>query len=77
LLSGDDEVRLARGFIDRLATALVASALSISSAILLAAGSAPRLHGERIVNVLGAIGLFFGVLLMVRLLVQMLREGDS
>jgi ubiquinone biosynthesis protein len=77
LLSGEDEVRLARGFIDRLATALVASALSISSAILLAAGSAPRLHGERIVNVLGAIGLFFGVLLMVRLVVQMLREGDS
>jgi hypothetical protein len=33
------------------------------------------LHGVQIVNFLGAVGLFFGVLLLLRLVVQVIREG--
>jgi ubiquinone biosynthesis protein len=77
LFSDEDDIRVASRFTNRLAMALVASALSISSAILLAVGSAPKLHGQRIVNLLGAVGLFFGVLLIVRLVVQLVRETDT
>ena len=56
--------------------AAVASALSLVSALMVSGGSAPALNGVRIVNLLGAVGLFFGVLLILRLIVQVVREGD-
>jgi preprotein translocase subunit SecD len=55
--------------------ALVASALALASALMLAADSPPVL-GFRLVNLLGAIGLFFSTLLLLRLLVQILRDRD-
>jgi ubiquinone biosynthesis protein len=76
LLSDEDDIRVASRLTNRLAMALVASALSIASAILLATGSAPQFHGQRVVNLLGGVGLFFGVVLIVRLVVQMVRETD-
>jgi ubiquinone biosynthesis protein len=75
LLSEEEDVHLATGMINRAIMAIVASALSLLSAILLAAGSAPTLRGVPVVNLLGAIGLFFGVLLLLRLLIQIVREG--
>jgi ubiquinone biosynthesis protein len=77
LFSDDHDIRVVSTVTNRLAMALVASALSIASAILLATGSAPQFHGQRVVNLLGAVGLFFGVVLIVRLVVQMVRETDT
>jgi hypothetical protein len=56
--------------------AIVASALSVAFALLLSAGSAPALNGARVVHVLGAIEMFFGVLLLLRVVIQMVREGE-
>jgi ubiquinone biosynthesis protein len=75
LLSDDEEVRTAKSLLNRVVMAIVASALSLASAVLLTAGSAPTLRGVQIVNLLGAVGLFFGVLLLLRLVVQVIREG--
>jgi ubiquinone biosynthesis protein len=76
LLSEAEDVRVARGMVNRLALAIMASALVLASAIMLSTGSAPALGGFRIVNVLGGIGLFFSVLLLLRVVVQILRDGD-
>ncbi len=75
LLSEEEDVRTARNLLNRAVMAVVASALALASAVLLASGSAPTLHGVQIVNLLGAVGLFFGVLLLLRLVVQVIREG--
>jgi hypothetical protein len=75
LLSDDEEIRTAKSLLNRVVMAIVASALSLASAVLLTAGSAPLLHGVQIINLLGAVGLFFGVLLLLRLVVQVIREG--
>jgi hypothetical protein len=76
LLSDEEDVRIARGMMNRFVMTIVASALSLVSALMVSAGSAPTLNGVRIVNLLGAVGLFFGVLLILRLIVQVVREGD-
>jgi ubiquinone biosynthesis protein len=76
LLSDEEDVRIARGMMNRFVMAVVASALSLVSALMVSAGSAPTLNGVQIVNLLGAVGLFFGVLLILRLVVQVVREGD-
>jgi hypothetical protein len=70
-------VLAARSMVNRLVTALIGAALALSSAILLSASSRPILGAVSLVNLLGGIGLFFAVLLLLRLLVQILREGDK
>jgi ubiquinone biosynthesis protein len=75
LLSEPEDVRAARSMLNRLVTGLIGSALALTSAILLSASSRPVLGGVSLVNLLGGIGLFFAVLLLLRLLVQILREG--
>jgi ubiquinone biosynthesis protein len=75
LWADDEDVRVARGMVNRAAMAVIASALSLASAFMLSAGSASALHGVRIVNLLGGVGLFFGVLLLLRLVIQIVREG--
>ena len=75
LLSEAEDVRIVKGFVNRMVLALVASALALSSALMLAADSPPVL-GFRLVNLLGAIGLFFSTLVLLRLLVQILRDRD-
>jgi hypothetical protein len=76
LLSDEEDVRIATGMMNRFVMAVVASALSLVSALMVSAGSAPTLNGVRIANLLGAVGLFFGLLLILRLVVQIVREGD-
>jgi ubiquinone biosynthesis protein len=76
LLSEPEDVRVARGMVNRIVMALVGSALALSSALLLSATSAPTLHGVRVINLLGGIGLVFSLLLLLRLVVQTLREHD-
>src|SRR4029450_7925197 len=71
LWSDGEDVRVARGVVNRGGMAIVASALSVASALMLSAGSAPALNGVPVVNVLGAIGTFFGVLLLLRVVLQM------
>jgi ubiquinone biosynthesis protein len=75
LLSEPEDVRVARGMVNRLVMGLVASALALASAVMLAADS-PPVEGVRLVNLLGGIGLFFSVLVLLRLLVQILRERE-
>ena len=73
LLSEPEDVRVLRGMVNRVVMGVIASALALSSAVMLAADS-PLVQGFRLVNVLGAIGLFFSVLVLLRLLVQILRD---
>jgi ubiquinone biosynthesis protein len=75
LWADEEDVRVARGMVNRATMGVIASALSLASAFMLSAGSASALHGVRIVNLLGAVGLFFGVLLLLRLVIQIVREG--
>jgi ubiquinone biosynthesis protein len=74
LLSEPEDVRAARSMLNRLVIGLIGSALALTSAILLSASSRPVLGGVSLVNLLGGIGLFFAVLLLLRLVVQILRE---
>jgi ubiquinone biosynthesis protein len=76
LWSDEEDVRVARGMVNRAVMAVVASALSVASALMLSAGSAPALNGVPVVNILGAIGMFFGVLLLLRVVIQIVREGE-
>jgi ubiquinone biosynthesis protein len=76
LLSEAEDVRVARGLVNRMVTGLVGSALALSSAILLTVQSPAAGGGVRLVNVLGGIGLFFSSLLLLRLVAQILRERD-
>jgi ubiquinone biosynthesis protein len=76
LLSEPEDVRVARGMVNRVVTGLVGSALALSSSILLTAPSPPGPGGVGLLSLLGGIGLFFSVLLMLRLVVQILRERD-
>jgi hypothetical protein len=60
--------------VNRAVTGLVGSTLALSSSILLAVQSAPGPGGLSLLKVLGGIGLFFSLLLLLRLFVQILRE---
>ena len=76
LLSEPEDVRVLRGMVNRGVTGLVGSALALSSAVLLTAESSPGPGGVSLTEVLGGIGLFVSVLLLLRLIVQILREHD-
>jgi hypothetical protein len=67
---------VARSMASRLVMGLVGSALALSSSILLVAPSPPGPNGLGLIDILGGIGLFFSVLLLLRLVVQILRERD-
>jgi Na+/proline symporter len=74
LLSEPEDVLAARSMVNRLVTGLIGSALAISSSILLTVRSPAGPGGVNLVNLLGGIGLFFSWLLLLRLVVQVLRE---
>jgi ubiquinone biosynthesis protein len=76
LLSEPEDVRAARSMTNRLVTGVIGSALALSSAIMLSANAPPGPGGVSLVNLLGGIGLFFSLLLLLRLVVQILRERD-
>jgi ubiquinone biosynthesis protein len=76
LLSEPEDVRVARGMVNRLVMGIIASALALAAAIMLSAGSAPTVSGFRVVNLMGAVLLFFSVLLLLRLVVQILRDRE-
>ena len=75
LLSEAEDVTVARALVNRLVMGVVGSALALSGAVMLAADS-PTFNGVRLVNTLGGITLFFAVLVLARLLVQILRDRD-
>jgi ubiquinone biosynthesis protein len=76
LLSEPDDVRVLKGLVNRLVMGVVASAFALTAAILLSTRSAPSLGGFRLVNLLGAVFLFFAVVLLLRLVVQILRDRE-
>lgn len=62
--------------VNRGVTGIVGSALALTSAILLTADSSPGPGGVSLTEVLGRIGLFVSVLILLTLVVQILREHD-
>jgi ubiquinone biosynthesis protein len=73
LFSEPQDVAAARSLLNRMVTAIIGSAIALASAILLTVQ--PRTgEGRALVNIIGAIGLFFSALLLLRVLVQILRE---
>jgi ubiquinone biosynthesis protein len=76
LFSEPEDVRVARGMVNRIVTGFIGSALALSSSILLTASSPPGPGGLGLLSLLGGIGLFFSLLLLLRLIVQILRERD-
>jgi ubiquinone biosynthesis protein len=74
LLSEPEDVQMAKGMVNRLVMGVASAAFVLSSAILLSASSAPTLGGVRVVNLLGGVGLFISILLLVRLVVEILRD---
>ncbi len=76
LFSERDDVHAVRTMVNRLVTGLIGSALALSSSILLTVQTPPGPGGVNLLNLLGGIGLFFSVLLLLRLVVQILRERD-
>jgi ubiquinone biosynthesis protein len=75
LLSEVEDVRVLKGLVNRIVIGVGASALALSSAIMLGANVQPIL-GFRLVNLLGGVGLFFSILVLLRLLVQILRDRE-
>jgi ubiquinone biosynthesis protein len=76
LLSEPDDVRVARGMLNRLVMGIVGSALALASSILLTVPAPPGPGGVSLPTLIGWTGLFFSLLLLLRLVVQMLRERD-
>jgi ubiquinone biosynthesis protein len=76
LLSEQEDVRVARTMVNRVVTGLIGSALALSSSILLTVQSSPGPGGLSLLSLLGGIGLFFSMLLLLRLAVQILRERE-
>lgn len=73
LLSEPEDVRVLTGLANRVLIVAIGAALALASAIMLALDS-PPVNGLRLINILGGIGLFFAVLLLLRVLVVILRE---
>lgn len=76
LLSEAEDVRLARGMVNRVVSGLVGSAIALSSALLLTVQAPSGPGGPNLINLLGGIGLFFSMLLLLRPVAQILRERD-
>jgi ubiquinone biosynthesis protein len=76
LLSEMEDVRVMRSMVNRIVLGLVGSTLALSSSILLTVPSPPGPSGLSLPTLLGGIGLFFSLLLLLRLVVQILRERE-
>jgi ubiquinone biosynthesis protein len=73
LFSEPADLRAARAMLNRLVMGIVGSALAIASAILLTLQ--PRSgQGADLITIVGGIGLAFSVVLLLRVIVQILRE---
>jgi ubiquinone biosynthesis protein len=76
LLSEPEDVAVVRGMLNRVLTAAIGGALALTSAILLTVQ--PRAgQGVSLVEVVGGVGLSFAVLLLLRVVVQTVREPNS
>ncbi len=64
---------MARGLLNRFVMGLVGSALALASAILLTVPT-PAGQNVSLLTIVGGTGLAFSALLLLRLLVQILRE---
>lgn len=75
IFSEPEDVRAASGMVNRLVMGLIGTGLAVASAILLTV--APQ-SGQRVGldTVIGGVGLSFSALLLLRLIVQILREPD-
>lgn len=73
LLSEPEDAAVAKGMLNRLVTAMIGAALALASAILLTGPSHPG-AGVSIVDIIGGTGLSFSALLLLRVVVQVMRE---
>jgi ubiquinone biosynthesis protein len=82
LLADEGDVRLAAAMVNRAVMAFIGASLGLLSVGLLAIHGGPVLlpgtahgHGTAVFRVFGYLGLFFGVVLILRVMVAIAREG--
>jgi ubiquinone biosynthesis protein len=82
LLADERDIRLAAAMVNRALMAFIGASLGVLSVGLLAIHGGPVLlpgtahgHGTGVFRVFGYLGLFFGVVLILRVLVVIAREG--
>lgn len=82
LLADERDIRLAAAMVNRAVMAFVGASLGLLSVGLLAIHGGPVLlpgtahgHGTGVFRVFGYLGLFFGVVLILRVMVAIAREG--
>jgi ubiquinone biosynthesis protein len=73
LFSEPEDLHPARSMLNRLVISMIGSAIALASAILLTVSSRPG-QDVSLVDIVGGIGLSFSVLLLLRVVVQILRE---
>lgn len=77
ILSEPQDVREARRLVNRVVVGLVGGALALASASMIAASAGPKITADlTIVNLVGAVGLCFALVLLSRLLIEILHEQD-
>jgi ubiquinone biosynthesis protein len=82
LLADERDIRLAAAMVNRAVMAFIGASLGLLSVGLLAIHGGPVLlpgtahgHGTGVFRVFGYLGLFFGVVLILRVMVAIAREG--
>jgi ubiquinone biosynthesis protein len=73
LFSEPEDVAAARSMLNRLVIAMIGSALALASALLLTVQPGTG-QGATLLDIVGGIGLTFSALLLLRVIVQVLRE---
>jgi ubiquinone biosynthesis protein len=78
LVAAEDDERFARTLWNRTLLAVVGSAFVLTSVLLMGIEVGPVLGGDtRLVVVLGAGGMFLGVVLLLRVVAAVVRDGTS
>ena len=77
-VASEDDARFTRTMWNRTLLAVVGAAVALVSVLLMGVEAGPRLGGDtRLVVVLGAGGLFFGTVLLFRVVAAVVRDGTS
>ncbi len=77
-VAAEDDSRFARTMWNRTLLAVVGTALALASVLLMGLQVGPRVGGDtRLVVLLGAGGLFFGTVLLLRVVAAVVRDGTA
>jgi ubiquinone biosynthesis protein len=77
-VAAEDDARFTRTMWNRTLLAVVGAAIALTSVLMMGLQVGPRLGGDtRLVVVLGAGGLFFSLVLMLRVVAAVVRDGTA